>query len=90
MQAASDSIGRPDNSRVNHSLFNLDLYFERLPICYRSNALQKKVANRNHQIVELQLVFKIQLGEQGAQGRYSRKDMTDKKLDLIGPRRRFG
>jgi hypothetical protein len=88
--ACSDSIGRPENSRVNRSLFNLDLYFGRRPIRHRSNALQKSVANQSLQIVELQRVFKIQLGEQGAHCKYFRKDMTDKKLNLIGPQVRSG
>lgn len=59
----SDSIDRPENSRVNRSLFDLDLYFGRLPIRHRSNALQKSVANRSLQIGELQRVFMIQLRE---------------------------
>ena len=66
--ACPDVIGSPEYSRVHRSLFNLDLYFGRLPIRHRSNALQKSIANRGLQIVGLQRVIKMQMRKQGPHG----------------------
>ena len=58
-----DVIGSPEYSRVHRPLFNLNLYFRRLSIRHRSNALQKSVADCGLQILEFQSVAKMQLRE---------------------------
>ena len=78
-----DVIGSPEYSRVHRTLFNLDLYLGRLPSRHRSNALQKSVADRSLQIIELQSVVKMQLRKQGPHSKNLGKDMTDRKFDVV-------
>ena len=78
-----DIFGSPEYSRVNRTLFNLDLNFGRLPSGHRSNALQKSVADRSLQIIGLQRVIKMQLGKQRPNCKNFGKDMTDMKFNLV-------
>jgi hypothetical protein len=78
-----DIFGSPEYSRMHRTLFNLDFYLGRLPSRHRSNALQKSVADRSLQIIELQSVLKMQLRKQGPHSKDLGEDMTDSKFDAV-------
>jgi hypothetical protein len=54
-----DVISSPEYACVHGTLFNLDLYLGRFPTRHCSNALQKRVADRSLQIIELQRVVRL-------------------------------
>jgi hypothetical protein len=85
--SCSDASGGTEYSRMHRALFDLDPGLGRLPICHRSNAFQKGVANRSFKPGALQGVVKMQLRKQGPYGKDLGEDVTDRKSDLVGTRK---
>jgi hypothetical protein len=80
-------VGNPEYSCMHRALLNLNFYLRRFPVRHRLNSLQKSIPDRSLEIIKLQSVVKMQLRKQRPHGKYFGKDMTDRKLDLVGTRK---